>query len=368
MFKLLVKILCSLLLLLSILVVYFLYQKAQKHYLAQYDLVTPVIFNIKGKEITEYEKKLFRKANPFGFIIFGYNISSERQVKKLVKDLRSIFPERKIYITIDQEGGRVDRLKKIIADPEKLVKKAVYYGDLAEKDLAKARAELYQDARFTAKILKDLDFDINFAPMADLIFFKHNIAADNQEISWAATDERSYSADPEIVTALAKEFMQAMQAEGIMVSLKHAPGIGRGFTDSHDTEAIIAASLTELQTKDFKPFRELREYTNFMMVGHATYTNLTKLPASMSPEIIDLIKNDIGFNGLLFSDALNMEALADYDYEERVNVILANNIDIIIPNYLPYIHTITAIKAIPEERLVAFNQRLQELGLLKNQQ
>ena len=169
--------------------------------------------------------------------------------------MKLLFPGRKLYVAIDQEGGQVDRLKKIFAK-DKLLKEASYYGAIAEYDLVQAKRELYRDSKFTAEILADLGFDINLAPMVDLTFFK-NSSVKGVKKSWAATEARSYSSEVRIVVELATVFIKAMHEVGIITVVKHIPGLGRAFEDSHNGEAIIEAGYLDLLEKDFLVFKAL---------------------------------------------------------------------------------------------------------------
>ena len=337
------------------------YRTLQLH---KQELVTPIITYVKGTILDEEQKEFIQKINPFGVLLDGNNIASERQLKQLIKELKSLFPERKLYIAIDQEGGQVDRLKKIY-DQEKLLKAAIYYGNLAELNLEQAKAEIYQDARYTAKILAELGFDINFAPMVDLAFFRQNLNLNSSNNGFAATQERAYSAKVEIVVALASLFIQAMEEQGIISVAKHMPGLGRAFADTHDNAAIIDAKYSDLLEQDFLVFKQIAKQVKMGMVGHGTYKVLDDQPASFSHIIIaDIIRQKIGFEGLLISDALNMAAVANYELEERVAKSLEAGIDLVIPNYLSRAVSVRAIKAIKQEKLHQFNQKLRKLGYI----
>lgn len=326
----------------------------------QQELITPIVLNLKGKTITAEEKELFKKMNPFGFIIFPYNIESGQQTKALISELRAIFPNRKLHILVDQEGGRVDRLRKLATESEKkhLLKSASYYGEMALKDIEKAKQEIYQNSKNTAIKLKEIGFDINIAPMLDLIHqnFQNHSA---QNVTWAATEDRSYSKDPEIVTTLAYEFIRGMHDGGMMVSIKHMPGLGRSYNDSHDTEAIIDTKLEILKNSDFIPFRKLAKISDFGMISHATYSDVDDKPASISSEIVKIIRNEFQFTGLIISDALNMKALEKISLTKRVQKSLEAGVDIVIPNYINYESPARVINAIKKQDLIEFNRKLE---------
>ncbi len=331
----------------------------RSYFFSKQTYITPIILNIKSPILTKEDKNFFKKANPFGFIIFPHDIISVPQVKNLTDELRALFPKRKIYIALDQEGGRVDRLRKMFADRKDLLKSAAYYGKLAEKNLDHAKKELFLNSKNTAKILKELGFDINFAPMLDLLHSNVNNHSSNTT-TWSATEDRSFSEDPEIVTILGKEFINGMHAGGMLVTMKHVPGLGRTYTDTHDTEAIIDADLESLINTDFVPFRKLAAISDFAMVGHATYTQISLLPASLSHDVINIIREEIGFTGLLISDALNMKALEEYSLEEKIHKSLKAGIDIVVPNDLSYTGMISAINSLDKKSIARFNRKLKE--------
>ena len=329
----------------------------------QQALVTPIITYVKSTSLDDEEKAFIKKINPFGILLNSENIESKAQIKTLIRELKLLFPGRKLYVAIDQEGGQVDRLKKIFAK-DKLLKEASYYGAIAEYDLVQAKRELYRDSKFTAEILADLGFDINLAPMVDLTFFK-NSSVKGVKKSWAATEARSYSSEVRIVVELATVFIKAMHEVGIITVVKHIPGLGRAFEDSHNGEAIIEAGYLDLLEKDFLVFKALAKIAKMAMVSHGTYSAIDPLPATFSKKIIkDVIKREIQFNGLLISDALNMQAISNYKLEDRVKKSLAAGVDIVIPNYVSRIVAIKAVKAIKEENLKKFNQKLVALGYL----
>lgn len=325
----------------------------------QRKLITPIITYVIGVKLDDEQKAFIQKVNPFGVLLDANNIKSKEQVKSLITELKLLFPERKLYIAIDQEGGQVDRLKKIIA-PDQLLKEAKYYGNKAAYNIAEARSELYKDSISTAKMLAELGFDINFAPMVDLTFYQDT---QNVKQSWAATEARSYSSEIHIVVELATIFIKAMHAENIITVIKHMPGLGRAYEDSHNDKAIINANYTDLLQKDFVVFKDLVHIAKMAMVGHGTYSAIDSKPATFSSKIInDIIRSEIKFKGLLIADALNMEAVSDYKLEDRVTKSLEAGIDIVIPNYISRRATVKVVETINKAELIKFNQKLKLLG------
>lgn len=343
---------------------YFYYSLSYKNFknytIKNQKLITPIFLNILEDDLKKETKNIIKQINPIGILLYKDNFKSYKQVKKLIKDLKNIFPNRKLYIAIDQEGGQIDRIKKITE--KQTLKSANYYGQIAQKDLEKAKKLLYNDSANTAKTMKKLGVDINFAPMVDLIHKK----SDNKKItdSWSATNDRSYSRDPKIVIELAKSFIQGMRKHNIMTCIKHIPGIGRTYHDTHDEKNVtINTEISTLQKTDFSVFKALANESDFAMVGHAIYSKIDNKPATLSSKTINYIRNELNFKGILFSDALNMKAVNKI--KNVGNKSLESGIDIVIPNYLDYHIATQTVNNIDKNILIRFNKKLRDLNLLK---
>ncbi len=338
---------------------YSLNYKIFRHYtIKNQELITPIFLNIFETGLDDERTAIIKQINPIGIMLYKDNFKSYGQVKRLVKDLKDIFPKRKLYIAIDQEGGEVDRIKKITK--KQTLKSANYYGKIAKKDLNKAKKLLYHDSKETAKIMNDLGININFAPMIDIIY-KENDSKNAK--SWSATNNRSFSSNPKIIIELAKSFIEGMHAHNVMVTIKHIPGLGRSYKDTHDdAEVMIDAKLEELEKTDFAVFRSLKDISDFAMVGHAIYTDIDNKPATLSKKTINVIRNQIGFKGMLFSDALNMKSVSKI---KNIGIKTLNSgVDIIIPNYIDYFIATETVNNIDKETLIKFNKKLYRLGLL----
>ncbi len=297
------------------------------------DLISPVIVSISSTTLSAKEKDVLERINPFGVILYKYHIKSLQQTKQLIRDIKAVFKDRPIYITIDQEGGYVDRISKILPKErsKKLLKKASYYSKLATKNLQLAKKELYQDSKYTASILKEIGIDINFAPMVDI----------GNTVESGPIAHRTYGNNPQTIIALAQEFIKGMQQEGVMVTLKHAPGIGSGTTDSHKSEVFISKTKANLIKNDLLPFKKLSKISDFVLVSHATFTDIDNKPATMSKKTIDFFKKNSGYEGIIISDAINMKAAMkelknDLDsvqkYKDIAKRIFDSGVDVVISN------------------------------------
>jgi beta-N-acetylhexosaminidase len=254
-----------------------------------------VVFGLEGKEVSIKERDFFKEANPLGFILFARNIDNPDQVKALVKDLKDIVGWN-CPILIDQEGGRVARLK-----PPHWRKSPPMgvFAELAKSDLKKAEEVAYLNARIIGQELAELGINVDCAPVCDLLFAgAHDIVGD-----------RSFGSDVEIVSKLARKTAQGLLDSGVLPIIKHIPGHGRASSDSHEELPVVDSSIDELQKSDFKVFENLNNMP-WAMTAHILYNSIDKEePATLSPKLIEIIRKQIGFNGFLISDDLSMCAL-----------------------------------------------------------
>lgn len=262
------------------------------------------VFSVEGETLSQAEKSLFSASQPFGFILFGRNCKSPQQLEKLTDQLRTAVGWD-CPIMIDQEGGRVARMRSPQWDDFPAARS---YGQRIEENRDDGLGRLERDMVDLAKMLTEVGIDVNCAPVLDLLLpDTHKVIGD-----------RAYSADPDIIVAAADAVCKAFLDTGVTPVIKHLPGHGRAGVDSHESLPVVGASFDELNRTDFEPFRKLlkQPYAPSLwgMVAHIIYSGLDPdRPASISPIIInDIIRGQIGFNGLLFSDDLDMKALEKY--------------------------------------------------------
>lgn len=262
------------------------------------------VFSVEGETLSHAEKSLFSASQPFGFILFGRNCKTPAQLEKLTDELRTCVGWD-CPVMIDQEGGRVERLKSPHWDhfpPPR------FYGEHLEKDLSEGKARLEKDMADLAKMLMKNGIDVNCAPVMDVLFPETH----------AAIGDRAFSSDPQIVFEAADSVCKAFLDTGVTPVIKHLPGHGRAQVDSHHDLPVVGAGLDELKKTDFLPFAQMAKQpyapSLWGMVAHIIYPGFDKeRPSSISPIIInDIIRKEIGFNGLLFSDDLDMKALEKY--------------------------------------------------------
>jgi beta-N-acetylhexosaminidase len=250
------------------------------------------ILDAEGLRLTPEEKALFRAADPFGFILFARNIESPDQVRALCSDFREAVG-RDCPVTIDQEGGRVQRLRPPLA------RQWLPPLDHARKAGQGAERAMYLRYRLIADELLGLGIDSNCAPLAD--------------IAGPGTHEflknRCYGTSRDTVVRLSRAVAQAHLDGGVLPVLKHIPGHGRATADSHHDLPRVPAEAAALQDSDFAVFRALNDLP-LGMTAHLVYEALDSRPATLSPRVMQMIRGDIGFGGLIMTDDISMKALS----------------------------------------------------------
>jgi superoxide dismutase len=261
-------------------------------------MTIPMIFGLHGTRLTEAEKILFNRAKPSGYILFSRNISDIPQLKELVNQLKEVSGDN-IDIYIDQEGGRVARLKPPLF---RKCPPAYSFTELAENStLEDGLKALYDNYYNITKDLLDIGINVNCVPCADLQF-------DGADI---IIGDRSFGTDPEVVTEFCSIVMKAVKDAGGKYIIKHIPGHGRAKVDSHLALPTIDESLDELKSTDFKVFKNLsNQGADMAMTAHIVFNCLdNKNPVTLSPNAIKYIRQELGFKGILISDDINMKAL-----------------------------------------------------------
>lgn len=275
-----------------------------------------MILGCAGPALTEKEKRFFAETDPLGFILFSRNVESPEQVRALVTSLRECVG-RQAPVLIDQEGGRVQRLKLPHWPPRPAMAK---FGLLAEKDLMQARRAARLNAHLIAAELQDLGIDVDCAPLLDVPV----AGADN------IIGDRAFGSDPALVADLGRAVMDGLLDGGVMPIVKHIPGHGRATVDSHKALPIVIEERALLEKTDFAPFRSLRD-APWAMTAHVIYSAYDdRRPATLSKKVVgEVIRGFIGFEGVLLSDDLSMHALSG-SFEERARVSLQAGCDVVL--------------------------------------
>lgn len=272
------------------------------------------IFGCAGTALTARERAFFRDCDPAGFILFARNIESPAQVRALVSDLRDCTGRDSLPVLIDQEGGRVQRLKPPHwrAAPPQAV-----FGRL-EPAAAERGARL--NARLLAAELNDLGINVDCLPLLDLRFEgAHDIVGD-----------RAFGGDVATVSALGRAVCEGLLAGGVLPVIKHIPGHGRAHADSHHELPRVEAGRNELERSDFLPFRNLGDMP-LAMTAHLVYAAIDPdRPATTSPVVMrEIVRDFIGYDGLVMTDDLSMRALSG-GFADRTADSLAAGCDLVL--------------------------------------
>lgn len=266
--------------------------------------------------LSSYEIDFLTRHQPLGVILFARNCQSPAQIQSLTQSIRACLSHPYVMILIDQEGGRVARLRP----PHwRAYPAAARFAELASSSLKNAMRATYLNARLIAQDLSTLGINVNCAPMADIMQSgSHNIIGD-----------RAFGTSADQVTQLARAQAQGLHDGGVMSILKHIPGHGRATADSHENLPIVDTSLSELEQSDFIPFKALADLP-MAMTAHIVYSALdaTKM-ATLSPVVIRYIREKLGFKGLLMSDDLSMKALSG-DFSSRARAVWEAGCDIVL--------------------------------------
>lgn len=274
----------------------------------------PVIFGMSGLSLTADEKSFFKESDPAGYIIFGRNVESKDQLRALTDELRVLHGREDVAILIDQEGGRVARMQEPIWPK-------FPPGETFDKlyDIAPATAieAARLNAQAIAESLREVGITVNCLPLLDV----------RQPDTVDAIGNRAMGSEPMQVAALGRAVIDGQTKGGAVSVVKHMPGHGRAVVDSHMELPKVTASADELET-DLAPFRSLSG-APMGMTAHIVYTAWdSERCASLSPTVIDnIIRRSIGFDGLLFSDDLDMKALKG-EVPERARDVVAAGCDI----------------------------------------
>ena len=253
------------------------------------------IVGIKSIKLSNKEKIFLKKYKPWGIILFSRNIKTIKQTKDLTNSIKKIFNDKKYPILIDQEGGRVNRLNKIISFDNMT---SEYFGELLVKDNYKFNIiyKLFIDR--TSDLLRQIGVNINTVPVLDLrVKGSSNIIGD-----------RSFSQNKKIVSRIGDICIKFFQENSIGTIIKHIPGHGLAKVDSHFFTPLVNKSLKYLIKNDFYPFKNKNSL--FAMTAHVIYQKIDNInPATHSKKLINIIRKKIGFKKILISDDLSMKSL-----------------------------------------------------------
>jgi beta-N-acetylhexosaminidase len=287
-----------------------------------------IMIGVPGKELDAETAQLFRRVQPGAFILFGRNLENAAQLRKLIDDLRDV-SEIEPIITVDQEGGRVSRLRRIGSEPPNAQQ-------LREKDDVNL---ISRHGDITGRLLRLFGFNLDLCPVLDISF------DDEAENSLRG---RCYGRTVEEVTRNAGAFNAAMREQGIASCGKHFPGYSAATSDAHYQLPRIDRTREELDQNELAVFRQFANDVDSMMICHGWYPSLDskKTPASLSRHVItDLLRDELRFDGLIMTDDLDMGAiLTRYRLEDTIRLAIAAGNDLaMICHRIPEIENVRHI-------------------------
>jgi beta-N-acetylhexosaminidase len=269
---------------------------------------------LTGKTLTDFERRILGEQPPYAVVLFGRNVGSAEELRELTREIKALAKTPPVLM-IDEEGGRVDRLRHLIPG----LPSAEAF---AEGERPRELCEWF--GRLIGQALRFFDIEIDLAPVVDI----------RGSSSPKGLERRTFGSDAETVVDLAGAFMRGMHSSGTASCLKHFPGIGVGSADPHYGATVIDVPATELMQRDLVPFRVLGNEAGAIMIGHGTYPQLDdpEVPATLSRRLThDLLRDDLGFEGLAISDDMEMHAVSDLGSYEHIyeSALMAGN-DVIL--------------------------------------
>ncbi len=279
--------------------------------------ISAAIYGLAGLKLSETERSFFQEAEPWGFILFARNVDGPVQLKKLTDSLKDLTGRAQLPILIDQEGGRVARLRP----PHwRTAPSGARFGELYERNPAAALEAVRLNSRLIGYELVQVGINVDCLPVLDVpLAGSHHVIGD-----------RAYSTDPNEVAAIGRAAADGLLEAGVLPVIKHIPGHGRALADSHHTLPHVTASHDQLTASDFVPFKALANLP-LAMTAHIIYEAIDPaLPATTSPIVIErIIRREIEYDGLLMTDDLSMKALSG-DFVQRTRDCLSAGCDMVL--------------------------------------
>jgi beta-N-acetylhexosaminidase len=266
---------------------------------------------ITGTSLSEFEREVLEKYTPYSVILFSRNVGSADELSELVREIKSCGGSTPPLVVIDQEGGRVDRLRGLIPGIP---------GASATAEADNPDPVVRRLGGLIGEALHYFDIDVDLAPVVDI----------ERETPVKGLERRTYGSDAGEVVRLAREFIRGLHSYGVASCLKHFPGLGLGHGDPHYGVSIVDAPVEVLLKEDLVPYSELAEEAGAVMIGHGTYPAIEEpdLPATLSQKIsTELLRGVIGFEGVTFSDDMEMHAVSDIGPFEEIKerALMAGN-------------------------------------------
>ena len=276
-----------------------------------------MILGCGGLALTDEERALYRAERPWGFILFARNVHDRNQLVDLVADLRACVGRSDAPVLIDQEGGRVQRIKPPLVP---LYPPPSVIGSLYETNSDAGLRAAWLMGRLHAADLSAFGINVNCIPVLDVpVEHGHDVVGN-----------RAFARDPNTVARLGRAMADGLAAGGVQPVMKHMPGHGRALVDSHHSLPVVDAPIETLEECDFAPFAALSDMP-MAMTAHIVFSAIDREnPATFSPTVVqDIIRDKLGFKGLLMTDDLSMKALSG-DFGAKTDAIFRAGCDVVL--------------------------------------
>ncbi|MGH2614287.1 MAG: glycoside hydrolase family 3 N-terminal domain-containing protein [Thermomicrobiales bacterium] len=262
---------------------------------------------LSGKSLNAEEDAWLRALKPGGVILVGHNFGARDEIRTLVAAIHATNPDLPPLVALDQEGGAVSRI------PDDPAPDAPTMGQLSHEDIASL-------ARARSDVLASYGFDVNFAPVADVAFAPDSFMSG-----------RAFGDNPAAVADNVVAYLEGGEGSGVLHAVKHFPGHGRVAVDSHEALPVLDVDLETWWDADVLPFRAAVDFgVPMVMLGHLMVPSWGDLPASLSPEAVRVLREELGFDGVVVTDDLGMGALDAWEATEIVDLAVAAGNDLLV--------------------------------------
>ena len=295
---------------------------------------------MKNKKLTSRLKKQLKRYPVGGIVLYSRDIKTIKQTKRLISELQKQ-SKASLFVCVDEEGGRVSRVASNSA------MKATQFPSMFEVGLTKDSKEAYKVGTTIGEELKELGFNVNFAPVADVMEDSTGLLSSIRKLSNVENNvmlnkllqeeigDRSFGTNAELVGDMVSQEVKGMQQQGICATLKHFPGQGAATSDTHVSVANVEKTIEQLRNCDFTPFSEgIEAGAQLVMMSHESLSGITgeTEPACMSRLVVnDILREELGFRGIVITDAMNMKSITkQYSSKEAAVACVQAGVDIIL--------------------------------------
>lgn len=281
----------------------------------------PVIIGCRTENFTDEQLEVFSELKPLGMIVFSEPCEYGKDaVNHVVKQFINAVGNQNAPILIDNEGGRVNRFNPEYGFAWREVPSPELFANIAKQDLNKAKEAVFLNAQLIAYDMREVGVNVNCAPVVDVLTDDTFVGQEKRNGLHATSGDmksRMFGNNVDVVTALGRAYCKGLMHQGVVPIIKHIPGYGRVIADPHYTITRVDHSLEELEKQDFVPFKQLSDMP-CAMTGHVLYSAIdSEYSSTISPKVLKVIRENIGFRNLIITDAIEMNSIAPELFDER---------------------------------------------------